>query len=218
MAIDSRIEISDNQRKIEIAAVFATGSGKFLFMDLLDLKLPFIALAICGWSLYVAYRAKNIPGILSYWGFRCDNFWNVSRIIMPFALASLLICFAVGYYNDTIIISWHILPILVLYPLWGVVQQFLVIGLVAGNMNDLNSYKFNKVTIILITALLFGLLHYPVLWLMAATFILALLYGLIYLTSRNIYVMGLFHGWLGGIFFYTVVGRDPFAEVFGKYL
>jgi uncharacterized protein len=51
---------------------------------------------------------------------------------------------------------------------------------------------------------------------MLGTFILALLYGYIYLRSRNLYVLGLFHGWLGALFFYTVVGRDPFAEVFGK--
>jgi len=43
-----------------------------------------------------------------------------------------------------------------------------------------------------------------------------LLYGYIYLRSRNVYVLGLFHGWLGGLFFYTVVGRDPFIEIFGK--
>ena len=27
---------------------------------------------------------------------------------------------------------------------------------------------------------------------------------------------GLFHGWLGGLFYYTVVGRDPFLEMFNK--
>jgi membrane protease YdiL (CAAX protease family) len=49
-------------------------------------------------------------------------------------------------------------------------------------------------------------------------FILALFYGYVYLKVRNIWVLGLFHGWLGALFFYTVVNRDPFIEVFGKYL
>lgn len=62
----------------------------------------------------------------------------------------------------------------------------------------------------------FGLLHYPYYWLMLGTFILALLYGFIYLQSRKVFVMGLFHGWLGGLFFYTIVGRDPSAEVFDR--
>jgi uncharacterized protein len=74
--------------------------------------------------------------------------------------------------------------------------------------------KLSEWIIILITAILFGLLHYPFYWLILGTFVLALLYGWIYLKARNVYVMGLFHGWLGALFFYTVVGRDVFAEVF----
>jgi uncharacterized protein len=41
-------------------------------------------------------------------------------------------------------------------------------------------------------------------------------YHAIQLKERNIYVLGLFHGWLGGFFYYMVLGRDPFLEVFGK--
>jgi hypothetical protein len=51
---------------------------------------------------------------------------------------------------------------------------------------------------------------------MIATFFLAAVYGWVYWKERNLYVLGLFHGWLGGIFYYTVLGRDPFVEVFGN--
>ena len=107
---------------------------------------------------------------------------------------------------------------LIVYPIWGTIQQFLVIGLVAGNVKDSKKNDFPDAVIIFLTALLFGLLHYPFYWLMAGTFVLALFYGYVYLRKRNVYVMGIFHGWLGGLFFYTVVGRDPFEEVFGKLL
>jgi len=86
----------------------------------------------------------------------------------------------------------------------------------AGNLQDLENQKLSKPVIIVLTALLFGVVHYPYYWLMVGTFALALFYGFIYLKERNVYVMGLFHGWLGGLFFYTVVNRDPFAEVFGR--
>ena len=107
---------------------------------------------------------------------------------------------------------------LILYPIWGIVQQFLVIAIVAGNLKDLKGTKLSDPFIIAVTAILFGLLHYPFYWLILGTFILALFYGFIYLKARNVFVMGIFHGWLGGLFFYTVVGRDPFEEVFGKFL
>ena len=214
--MQSSPEISNTTRKYEIAAVLLTGAGKFLFMDFLQWKLLFIIVSIFGWTAYVIYRRKKSEGILSYWGFRVDNFKKVLKLLLPFGVFSVAAFFTVGYFQGTINLTWHIIPILLLYPIWGVIQQFLVIGLVAGNLKDLKGNKLNDFIIILLTALLFGFIHYPYYWLILGTFILALVYGYIYLKARNVYVMGLFHGWLGGLFFYTVVGRDPFAEVFGK--
>jgi membrane protease YdiL (CAAX protease family) len=208
--------ISDSRRKLEIAAVLLTGAGKFIFMDLLQWKLFFITVSILGWGAYVMYRSKSVKGILVYWGFRVDNFKEVLRMLLPFGSVSIVAFVAVGYFQNTINVTWHIIPILILYPIWGVIQQFLVIALVAGNLQDLQKNKLSKPIIILLTAVLFGLIHYPYYWLIAGTFVLALVYGFVYLKSRNVYVMGLFHGWLGGLFFYTIVDRDPFAEVFGK--
>lgn len=208
--------ISDKRRKYEIAAVVLTGVGKLVFMDLLQWKLPFIIIVMVGWASYVIYQSRKVAGILPYWGFRTDNFREVTRRILPFGIVSVIAFLVVGFQLDTINLSWHIIPILILYPIWGTIQQFLVIGLVAGNLQDLKKNRLNEFVIIASTAVLFGLVHYPYYWLMAGTFILALLYGFIYLRGRNVYVMGLFHGWLGGLFFYTVVDRDPFAEVFGK--
>jgi uncharacterized protein len=208
--------VRDKQRIIEIAAVILTGLGKFIFMDLLNWKLPFIIIAILAWTVYVLYQHQKLPGILHYWGFRFDTFLMVLKIVLPFGFAAVITFFIIGYYHDTLNITWHIFPILLLYPIWGIIQQFLVIGLVAGNLNDLEKFKMNKFLIVLLTAVLFGSLHYPHYWLVLGTFILALFYGFVYLKSKNVYVMGIFHGWLGAIFFYTIVGRDPFAEVFGK--
>lgn len=207
---------TDKQRKYEIVAVLLTAAGKFIFMDFLQWKLVFIVLSTLGWGGYVFYRSKKQPGILAHWGFRTDNFKKVLLMVLPFGAAAVVSFFSIGYFRDTIKLNWHIIPILLTYPIWGVIQQFLVIGLMAGNLQDIENQKLTKPVIIILTALLFGAVHYPYNWLMLGTFVLALFYGFIYLKERNVYVMGLFHGWLGGLFFYTVVNRDPFAEVFGK--
>jgi len=153
--------------------------------------------------------------MLAYWGFRNDNFKNVLRLLFPFALIAIVTCVITGYVRGTLNPTWHIIPILIVYPIWGTIQQFLCVGLVAGNLQDMDN-PLKKYWIVLITAVLFSVLHYPNLWLMAGTFILALLYTIIYLRERNLYALGLFHGWLGALFYYTVVGRDPFMEVFGQ--
>lgn len=208
--------ISDKQRKYEITAVLFMGIGKIVFMDVLQWRLPFIIISVVAWSAYIVYQSSRVRYILQYWGFRVDNFKPVMFRILPFGVVSVIVFFIVGVQRETINLNWHIIPILILYPVWGIIQQFLVIGLVAGNLQDLKENRPNQFVILLVTALLFGIVHYPYYWLMAGTFVLALLYGFIYLKERNVYVMGLFHGWLGGLFFYTVVDRDPFVEVFGK--
>lgn len=207
---------SNVNRKYEIIAVLATAAGKFIFMDFLQWKLVFIIISTLGWAYYVYIRNKKEPGILAHWGFRLDNVNKVLRMVLPFGILAVITFFVTGYFLGTINLNWHIIPILIFYPIWGVIQQFLVIGLMAGNLQDVQNQKLSKPAIITLTALLFGLVHYPYYWLMIGTFVLALFYGFIYLRERNVYVMGLFHGWLGGLFFYTVVNRDPFAEVFGK--
>src|SRR5687767_6507863 len=136
--------ISDKQRKIEIAAVFITGAGKFLFMDFLQWKLPFILFAITAWASYVIYRSKKVPGILKYWGFRMDTFKDVTLRILPYGIFFIAAFFIVGYIRGTINMTWHIIPILILYPIWGVIQQFLVIALVAGNLQDHQENKLSK--------------------------------------------------------------------------
>jgi hypothetical protein len=104
----------------------------------------------------------------------------------------MLAFFAIGYFNKTLNLSWHIFPILILYPVWGIVQQYLVIALVAGNLQDLKYRNIGPSAIILTTALLFGLLHYPCAWAFS---------------------------WMArSIFLLYGSGRDPFVEVFGKIL
>ena len=208
--------ISNNRRVLEIAAVILTAIGKFIFMDYLNWRFPFVAVAIISWMGYIIYRKSKQPGITKYWGFRIDNFKTVLKKVLPFGLMAVVTFFAVGFYKGTLNISWHIIPILILYPIWGTIQQFLLIALTAGNLQDMKGQTLNKEIIILLSAILFGAIHYPFVWLMIATFILAIFYGWIYLSERNLYVLGLFHGWLGGIFYYTVLERDPFLEMFGR--
>jgi membrane protease YdiL (CAAX protease family) len=210
--------ISDKVRLLEILGVVLTGLGKFIFMDYLNWRLPFVIVAILSWSFYVFYRYKKDRNVLKDWGFRRDNFKSVFRLILPFVVVSVLSFFIIGYVQGTINMTWHIIPLLITYPIWGSVQQFLTIGLLAGNLNDLKRINLSKVTIIIVTAIFFSVVHFPSVWLMAGTFILALVYGYIYLKAKNIYVLGLFHGWLGALFYYTVVNQDPFADVFLKYL
>ena len=199
-------------------AVLATALGKFLFMDYLEWRFPFVVGASVGWLIYIFYRWRVTPEIFKHWGFRKVNFKKVLKLVLPFGLVGLVAMIIIGAIQGTINLTWHIIPILITYPIWGTIQQFILIALLAGNLSELESNKLRlgKTVIILISAVMFAGIHYPFWWLIAATFVLAIFYGFVYLKERNIYVLGLFHGWLGAMFYYTVMNTDPFLETFGK--
>lgn len=204
-------------QSLEIIAIIVTVLGKFLFMDYLNWRFPFVLSASALWMAYIVYRRKKMPGIMQYWGFRKDNFRKVLKMVLPFGVAAIIAFFSIGAWQGTLNITWHILPVLLFYPLWGTIQQFLLIALVAGNLNE-SKNKLNKHLIVLFTAILFAVVHYPSFWLIGGTFVLAIFYGYIYLKEKNLYILGIFHGWLGALFYYTVLNRDPFYEIFGKLL
>ncbi len=202
---------------VEIGLALLTGIGKIIFMDRLNWRLPYISVVIIGWLSYILWQRKRNPDQLVRWGFQRDHFWGVAKRVAWFGVLAVAIFMVIGFIQNSLQWTWHLFPILLIYPLWGVFQQFMVISLVVGNWQDMNQTGKRSAPILLLAATLFALVHYPHGWLMGGTFVLALFYGAIFLKERNIYVLGILHGWLGAVFFYTVLGRDPFQEVFGKY-
>ena len=51
--------------------------------------------------------------------------------------------------------------------------------------------------------------------LVVATFLLELAIVPLFLLYRNLWPLGLLHGWLGGLFYLWVEGRDLWVERFG---
>lgn len=203
--------------KREIFFAVLTGIGKFIFMDLLDLKLTYISLVILGWTVYVLNRMKREKEVFSYWGFRIDNIKKVAKLILPFALISLCALIGIGLIKETMDFPWYILFLFIFYPIWGTIQHFLMIALVAGNISELNK-KIPRWLIIFISATLFALIHFPDVNLIIGTFFLASFCTHIYLKERNIFALGIFHGILGVLFYYLGTDRDPFIEVFGNFI
>lgn len=209
-------KISDKTRWFEIAAVVLTGVLKFVLMDGLNLRFLYISMACSFWLVYVVYKAVNIKGILVYWGFTQHNFKKTFLELLPVGAVSVVIFFLLGNHLGKNILNWNILPILVIYPIWGVVQQFIIVGLISRNLADMKKFKLPIWSIVVITSIVFATVHFPYYHLVLGTFLLAVVYTILYLRGRNLIVLGIYHGWMGAFFFYTVMGRDAWQEVFGK--
>lgn len=205
----------EQYKTFEIIGAILTAVGKFVFVNWLEWKLPYIIVACLFWIGYVIYRARRDPRALEYWGLTTTNFNKTAKELVPIAALCMLLFIGLGNYFGTNVLDWTILPILLLYPFWGIVQQFLTVGLIAKNLDELKRPQINRWLIILLTALIFAGIHYPYPLLILGTFLLALVYATIYLRGRNLLVLGILHGWLGTIFMYTILGRHLWDEVFG---
>ena len=190
---------------IEAGAAVATGLLHILFYDVLDLRGIFIALAMSGWVGYAILRAQRHAGAFRAWGFRRKGLRETSLAASMVAVPALVVMAVIGSLRENPL-SWHILPVLALYPLWGIVQQFMVQGLVATNLRKASGAGLPEGEFAS---------DLPDLELSLATFALGFLFTPIYLRHGNLWPLGLFHGWLGAFFYFWVLGQDPWTLVVG---
>ena len=202
---------------VETGSVIVTGILHLIFVGVLNAKAVFIAVALIGWSGYIAVRVRNDRRLLEVWGFRCDNI-RITFIISGFATAIGILAMAViALTQKSLSFHWHMLPLLLLYPIWGVIQQFLVQALVAGNLSRSSGMIGSASFVTIVSAALFALVHMPDLKLAIGTFCLGLAFTPIYLRWRNLWPLGIYHGWLGVFAYFWVLHRDPWLEVFGSF-
>lgn len=205
-------QIPRRRRLFEILMVVATGIGKIFVMDVFNLKLPFIITSIVFWASYYLYRTKKNNSLKEYWGLSILDSKDLFKIVTILGIIVILGIVIFGVYIKPIKWSVHVFFVLLVYPIWGLIQQFLVMSLFAGNIKDLSIKYIGNKLIIVLTSIMFSIVHYPSMNLMIATFLMALIYSTLFLRYRNIIPLGLFHGVIGGLFYYVILNRDAWVE------
>ena len=170
----------------------------------------FNALALSGCLVYVAWRLATTAGMLHTWGFRADNFWTALRSQSYFALPAAAVLFAVGLIRGSSPTSASFWLVFGLYSLFGVVQQFVLQNLIARN---LRGFIRHEVVCAFSAAFLFGLSHVPRASLAAAAMVGSFFLTLIYQRHPNLWAVGIVHGLLAALAFYTVLGDDPGGKI-----
>ena len=196
-------------RIFELAAIIATAAGKFLLGDLLGLGLYYVVLACAFWIGYVLLRVRWERSVLLRWGFTRRRILTGLAIIGPVAAASLAAFVVFGLLTGRAVVNLNFLVLMALYPVWGTVQQFMVVALLADNVAALSRERVPEWAAILLAAVLFALVHVPVYPLVCATFALGFVTTATFFRTRNIWVPGVFHGWYATVYYHFVMGVDP---------
>jgi Type II CAAX prenyl endopeptidase Rce1-like len=206
--------VFSTRSRFEIGAVLATGILHLVFFEILNAKALFISLALSGWIAYCVIRLAKDRRVIKTWGFGADNLGGsfiASSIVAAIAIAALSV---IAKGRGSLSIHWHMLPLILLYPIWGLAQQFLIQALVVGNLNRFSNIIGSSPALTIIAAILFGMVHVPDGTLVTATFLLGLAFTPIYLRWRNLWPLGIYHGILGVFFYFWGLHRDPWLEVF----
>lgn len=182
-------------------------------MDWLDFRTFYIVAACAFWFLFIIRKYKNNPSVLKRWGFKKQNLRQSLLFLLPFGAVVLAGIIFYGIKVNATFLNWHIIPIFLLYPAWGIIQQFIVLGLVAGNLRSLKNTRIMDWQVMFITSLLFALVHCNSTPLVIYTFVMEVIFVITYFKWRNLWALGLFHGWVSSFFLFFVLKRDLLNEL-----
>lgn len=195
--------------RLELWLVAATAGLHLLFQHVLGFHAFFVIGAVTAVVAYVVVRGRTEPGLLSELGFTTQNLAPAFAITTAWFVVAMSGMALIAHERGHLRLHPHIGWGLVFYPLWGVVQQLLVQGFVARNLAAQRRIPGGRASIALLCATLFGLLHAPHRELVIATFLLGVTFTAVYLRYRNLWPLGLYHGWLGLFFYFWVHGKNP---------
>jgi membrane protease YdiL (CAAX protease family) len=177
------------------------------------LHLAFVLGTIAAWLAYVLLRWKADPSVLARWGFSFRGLASGFLEFGPVALAALTACVLWGLLRGTAVWNLRLAGLLVLYPFWGLVQQFLVVALLARNLWETGWGKKRRSAAVAVAVLLFTLVHLPSLPLAGLALVLGVYCTVSYLRTSNLWLLGLFHGWFATMVYMFVLEQDPWTDV-----
>ena len=130
-------------------------------------------------------------------GFRIDNFLPSAREACWAAIPLLLLLVLIGILSErlwSIPVDWRSVTPVLRYMLWGTFQQY---GLQGYFHNRLSRVISQPLWSSAVNAVVFMSFHIPNPVLMAFTLVGGFACSMLYLQSRNLFVLGVFHGVIG---------------------
>lgn len=176
-------------------------SGRYYFI------IPVIIL--CGFSLRRDYRADK--NVLKIYGLRTDNLKEAARLTAAFFVPAAIAIVAIFPFTDNPKPPPYFYYTILLYPLWGLAQQFMFQSFFHSRLLKLGVAPWS----IFICTLVFTFVHLNSEKLLIFAFIGGLFFSYSFYRCPNILPLGTAHGILGAMVYYLLLGKDPLKKFFG---
>ena len=201
--------ITDKRRTIlEVSAILLTVLLHFCCYGITALRPWFVLAVMVGWGGYAAVRLRRDPEAKARWGLSKTNLRRSFAVLSPPALVAIGGMAAFAAWQGSLSVSLDLILLVALYPVWGVVQQFLLQSIFADNLQKLGPFQKRPWLVVVSVSALFGAIHWPYPALMVATAVMGLVFTPLFFRHRQIWTLGLWHGVLGGVFYCWVLGQE----------
>lgn len=187
---------------ITIVAVFYV-----IFRKSLAFRSEFIVPIIVVAGIYITLLGAFKLRTLSDFGITTKNLKKTTVITAFVFIGPLLFLIGYGIFNGAYFPS-HFFYTLILYPIWGIIQQLVFQGFILENFDRLGLRYYA----IPLAAMAYAFVHWPSSFMLWATGIAGLGFSWIYYFNRNIIPIGIAHGILGACLYYLYFEKDPFAK------
>ncbi len=196
------------KREILEVAGFVGLIGVYVgFNETLAGKAFFIIPAVIACGGYALYAVTASRSTRLEYGIRVDNIGRATKLTVlvlgPLAVALVGIAVARGAAAPPR--SFYVA--LLIYPIWGIVQQFLFQSFLHTRLIRLGVTPWS----VLIVAVLFAIVHPSSAGMFWITLVGGLAASAIFLKCPNIFPLGVGHGILAAFVYYLLFGKDPLA-------
>jgi uncharacterized protein len=167
------------------------------------------------WASFAIVRAGQDRGIVRKWGFSTANLLPATAAsALIFAVAAALLA-AHAWSGDNLRFPAHTFVLMLVYPVWGVMQQFVTLAVVVSNLERVPELADRRLLVWFVGVLLFGVIHAYDARLAVGTAVLEMAVIPLYWRFRNLWPLGVLHGWTGALFYLWGLNIDMWALTFG---
>lgn len=199
-----------NKDLIEVLIFLAFVLSYVLFNKVISGRYYFIipVIILCGVALRRDYNADK--HVLKTYGLRTDNLKEAARLSAAFFAPAAIVILAIFPFTDNPKPPTYFYYTILLYPLWGLAQQFMFQSFFHSRLLKLGVAPWS----IFICALVFTLVHLNSEKLLIFAFIGGLFFSYSFYRCPNILPLGFVHGILGAMVYYLILGKDPLKKFF----
>ncbi len=196
---------------LEIVFTLAGGIGYAIFRKELAVNAWFIIpLSFCLLA-YAFLESRFGDRNLGDFGIRKDNLkeattWNLI-VLGPILLGLVIYAFINGVHHPV-----HFFYALLLYPIWGCIQQLVFQGIFLNACKKVGLGYFS----IVLAVFAYTIVHYPSAFMMKMTALGGILFSTLFYFRPNIIPIGIFHGVLGAFLYYVLRNKDPLERLLDK--